>query len=173
MAAIFAPACILCLDECMSTWNLMFPCPGWVFVQENIIFGNEYYSMYCGITGVMIMIELVDGKDRCHALGNCKFDDCGGEHVDFLFRCWEIILQLEDMLSLIQDLVCLEEFLSWKRGNFCWSTDYEVTMLAGIGPCRSIWQISWWYGCCQWTDYFIQGMKELDYIMMIIMSSGS
>ncbi len=76
MAAIFIPARVLCLDESVSIWHSMFTCPGWVFCpRKPHPFGNEYHSMYCGISGVMMMIELVEGKDRPCELSDPKFDD--------------------------------------------------------------------------------------------------
>ncbi len=65
LAAIFVPAWVLCLEESMSIKHSIFTCPGWVFCpRKPHPFGNAYHSMCCGISGMMMMIELVEGKDR-------------------------------------------------------------------------------------------------------------
>ncbi len=102
MAAVMVPAWVLCLDKSMPIWYLMFTFPGWVFCPRKLNpFGNQYHSMCCGT-----MIELVIGKGRPHELGNCNFYDYGRKMCRLFLQMLSIFLQLEEMLSLIQDFVC-------------------------------------------------------------------
>ncbi|MBM4179814.1 MAG: hypothetical protein FJ211_10875, partial [Ignavibacteria bacterium] len=64
MANIFLAAWIVCLDESMSIWHTRWTCPGWVFCpRKPHPFGNEYHSACCGISTIMFVIEMVEGKD--------------------------------------------------------------------------------------------------------------
>ncbi len=61
---VFVPSWVLCLDESMSIWHSMFTCPGWVFCpRKPHPIGNEYRSVCCRVSGVMLNVELVEGKD--------------------------------------------------------------------------------------------------------------
>jgi len=65
MAAIFFAAWALRLDESMSIWNNKWTCPGWVFCpRKPWPFGNEYHTACCGLSGIMFVMELVEGKDH-------------------------------------------------------------------------------------------------------------
>jgi hypothetical protein len=65
MQTIFVAAWALCLDESMSIWNYRWTCPGWVFCpQKPWPFGNEYHTACCGLSGIMFMMEMVEGKDH-------------------------------------------------------------------------------------------------------------
>ncbi len=100
MASIFIPSWILCLDESMSIWFSMFTCPGWVFCpRKPHPFGNEYHSMCCAISGVMMSIKLVEGKiDR----GNCRSQSMRTLEVklsDYCCICVRPVLVQAAMLS--------------------------------------------------------------------------
>jgi hypothetical protein len=65
MQAIFVAAWALCHDESMSIWNNRWTCPGWVFCPHKPWpFGNEYHTARCGLSGIMFMMEMVEGKDH-------------------------------------------------------------------------------------------------------------
>ena len=52
--------------------------------------GNEYHTLYCGISGVMYAIELVQGKDRPRQLPAPKFSE-HGKTLGLLLRLTESI----------------------------------------------------------------------------------
>jgi len=65
MQQIFVAAWALCLDESMSIWNNRWTCPGWVFCpRKPWPFGNEYHTACCGLSGIMFVMEMVEGKDH-------------------------------------------------------------------------------------------------------------
>ena len=65
MQAVFVSAWALCLDESMSIWNNRWTCPGWVFCpRKPWPFGNEYHTACCGLSGIMFVMEMVEGKDH-------------------------------------------------------------------------------------------------------------
>jgi hypothetical protein len=60
----FIAGWILCLDESMSIWLNRWTCPGCIFCpRKPYPFGNEWHTACCGLSGIMISIELVEGKD--------------------------------------------------------------------------------------------------------------
>ena len=64
MAAIFLAGWVICLDESMSIWHNKWTCPGWIFCpRKPHPFGNEYLTACCGLSNIMVLIELVEGKD--------------------------------------------------------------------------------------------------------------
>ena len=53
-----------CLGESMSAWTNQFKCPGFMFVPcKPWLFGNEYHSDCCCLSGIMWGIDLVEGED--------------------------------------------------------------------------------------------------------------
>ena len=68
------------LDKSMSIWHSMDTCPGWVFCPcKPHPFGNEYHSMCCGKSGVMLNVEMVEGKDCPREVGQSKIEDRGSD----------------------------------------------------------------------------------------------
>ena len=87
MAQVFRASWAICLDESMSIWHNRWTCPGWVFCpRKPHPFGNEYHSACCAISGIMFVIELVEGKDRPSELGQPEFESLGGKTVGLLLR---------------------------------------------------------------------------------------
>ena len=74
----FSPGYANCLDESMSVWTNQFTCPGFMFVPHKPwLFGNEYHSVCCCLSGIMWGIDLVEGKDRPNELGKKEGDEMG------------------------------------------------------------------------------------------------
>ena len=60
----FIAGWVICLDESMSIWLNRRTCPGWIFCpRKPHPFRNEWHTACCGMSGVMISTELVEGKD--------------------------------------------------------------------------------------------------------------
>ena len=54
MVEQFTPSWVSCLDESMSPWTNKYTCPGWMFVpRKPHLFGNEYHSVCCSMSGIM------------------------------------------------------------------------------------------------------------------------
>ena len=65
MKDIFFPAWATCLDESMSAWLNKWTCPGFMFVpRKPHPFGNDHHGICCGLSNIMFVIELVEGKDE-------------------------------------------------------------------------------------------------------------
>ena len=96
MAEAFSPGLILCLD--MSFWHSHLTCPGWVFwPQKPYPFGNDYHTTCCGMSGLMFVIEMVEGKDQPIDLGAPEFEGIIGKTGGLLFWVMKSCLILEGM----------------------------------------------------------------------------
>ncbi len=67
---------MLCLDESMSIWHSMFTCPGWPFGYK---VSSIWQQICCGLSRVMLNVELVEGNDRPVELDKPKYDNHGGK----------------------------------------------------------------------------------------------
>ena len=54
-----------CLDESMMIWFNKWTCPGWIFCpRKPHLYGNEWHSMCCGLSSILFVVLLVEGKDK-------------------------------------------------------------------------------------------------------------
>ena len=87
MAAVFYAGWVVCLDESMSIWHNRWTCPGWVFCpRKPHPFGNEYHTACCALSGILFVIELVQGKDYPPELGATEFEAWLGKTGGLLLR---------------------------------------------------------------------------------------
>ena len=64
MTEQFTPSWVSGMDEYMSTWTIKYSCPGWMFVPSKPWpFGNEYHTVCCSLSGILLQMELIEGKD--------------------------------------------------------------------------------------------------------------
>ncbi len=54
--------------------------------QTSSLFGNEYHSACCGLSGIMFSVEMVEGKDRLPDLGVPEFESVVGKTGGLLLR---------------------------------------------------------------------------------------
>jgi hypothetical protein len=74
---------ISCLEELMSRCTNPFSCQGYIYMPGKLHqFGDEYYSVPCGLIRKMWAIKLVKSKDGPN--GAKQYDDCGGKTVGLL-----------------------------------------------------------------------------------------
>ncbi len=71
MREVFVPSWISGLDESMSSWANIYSCPGFMYVSKKPWPSDkEWHSICCANGGVMYDIELVQGKNHPHQMGN-------------------------------------------------------------------------------------------------------
>jgi hypothetical protein len=72
------PARINCIDKSISVWFSEYICPGWMFVPPKLHpFGYEYHNACCGRSGILLALELMEGKDQPWQLDKPDFDHLG------------------------------------------------------------------------------------------------
>ncbi len=114
MVEAFFPGLILCLD--MSFWHSHLTCPGWVFCpRKPYPFGNEYHTACCGMSGLMFVIEMVEGKDQPIDLGAPEFEGIigkmGGLLLQMLKSCYNTgrYVVLDSGFCVLKAIVALYE----------------------------------------------------------------
>ncbi len=182
MVSVFIPSWILCLDESMSIWNSMFTCPGWVFCpRKPHPFGNEYHTVCCAKSGILMQIELVEGKDRPKEMAAPLFAE-KGKTVGLLLRLLEPYFTSGRYVVLDSGFCVLKGIVELKKkGIFAAALikkrRYWPAFVPGkamdshfnnkqVGECDAI------SGVLDEEKYFIWGMKEPDYVMKIMASGG-
>ena len=87
MASIFLASWVICLDESMSIWNSIWTFPGWILCpRKPHIFGNEWYTACCALSGILFVVDLVEGKTHHCQDVPLEFEDLGGKTVGLLLR---------------------------------------------------------------------------------------
>lgn len=182
MNAVFVASWVICLDESMSIWFNRWTCPGWVFCpRKPHPFGNEYHTMCCAICGLMLFIELVEGKDHPKELPE-KFSEYG-KTVGLLLRMLENYFG-SGRYVVLDSGFCVLQGLKWlrKKGLFACALikkrRYWPWMVPGdamerhfqdkeVGDTDAI------EGVLDGVKYTIWGMKEPNYIMRMMATGGA
>ena len=182
MAKIFIVGWVLCLDESMSIWHNRYTCPGWVFCpRKPHPFGNEYHSACCGITGIMFVIEMVEGKDRPPDLGPALFEELG-KTAGLLLRMLQSIFNTGRYVVLDSGFCVLAAVCAlFKKGVYAgalikkrryWpkyvpgdAIDARFDSL-GVGMTDAV------SGTLDGVDYSLFCMKEPEYVMKLMATGG-
>jgi Transposase IS4 len=183
MKATFIPSWVSCLDESMSIWTSKWTCPGFMFVpRKPHPMGNEYHSICCGESGIMFDVELVEGKDspsqRAPPMWNEK-----GKTVGLLLRLCKSIFSTGKVVILDSGFCILQGIVELhKVGVFASALikkrRYWPKYILGdaikqhfdtkaVGECDRL------PGVLDGVKFDIFGMKEPDYVMMLMSTYGS
>ena len=118
----FCPGYMNCLDESMTIWTNKFKCPGFMFVpRKPWPSGNQYHTVCCCSSGIMWGIDMVEGKDRPHNLGQQQLDDLGAT-VGLLLRLLLPIFNLGMMVILDSGFCVLKGIVELQKNGVCAST---------------------------------------------------
>ena len=184
MKKIFVPSWIMCLDESLLIWFSMFTCPGWVFCPRKLHpVGNEYHSMCCGLSGVMVAIELVEGKDRPRELGQPEYKNLGGKTIGLLLRLLKNYFGSARYVVLDSGFCVLKALVELKRrGVFAcalikkrrfWPAGVPGDVFDRHFSKRDVGETDAILGVLDGVKYFLCEMKEPDYIMKMMATGGA
>ena len=71
----------------MSIWHSIWTCLGWIFFPWGPHpFGDEWHTACCALSGILFVIELVEGKAHPRQAGPFEFEDLGGKTLGLLLR---------------------------------------------------------------------------------------
>ena len=71
----------------MSIWNIIWTCTGWIFCHcKTHTFGNECHADCCALSGILFVVELVEGNDHPRQSEPLYFEDLGSNNVVLLLR---------------------------------------------------------------------------------------
>ena len=182
MTEQFTPSWVSCLDESMSTWTNKYSCPGWMFVpRKPWLFGNEYHTVCCSLSGILWQMELVEGKDAPSQLVP-KFNN-QGKTVGLLLRVLEPIFGKGHMVVLDSGFCVLKGIVELKKRGVYASAlikkrKYWPKYIKGdaikqhfddkdVGDCDS------WKGNMDEVPFHVYAMKEPDYVMSLMSTYGT
>ena len=78
MTKVFEPSWVSILIDSMQEWINKYTCNARMCVgRKPHHFGNERNTIACGLSRVMIFVEIVEGRDLPHERGNAEFDESG------------------------------------------------------------------------------------------------
>ncbi|KAL7549033.1 hypothetical protein ACHAWF_012294, partial [Thalassiosira exigua] len=168
----------------MSIWHNRWTCPGWVFCpRKPHPFGNEYHSAYCGITGIMFVIELVEGKDRPRELGVPGYEREYGKTGALLLRMLKSYFATGRYIVLDSGFCVLKAILALRdRGLFAgalikkrryWPTLVPGDKMEEHFASKKVGEIDAIQGEKDRVKYTLWGMKEPDYVMRIMATGGA
>jgi len=182
MLVQFVCGWITCLDESMSVWTNMFTCPGFMYVpRKPWPFGNEYHTICCGLCGILFDLELVEGKDQPEE-HEPEFSD-RGKTVGLLLRLtrslWNTtkVVVLDSGFCVLQGLIELR-----KKGVFAaalikkrryWPKYVNGRAIKAYFERKDVGYCNAKRGSLDNVDYYIYGMKEPDYTMMLMSTYGT
>ena len=73
--------------QSMSIWNSRWTCPGWTFFTiKTHPFGNDQHTDCCELSGILFVVELVEGKEHPRQAGPLEFEELDGNTVGLLLR---------------------------------------------------------------------------------------
>ena len=91
MTSIFFASWEICLEDSMSIWHIRWACPGWIFCpREPHPFGNDWHTAWCAFSGILFVVELIEGRDHPRQAGPLYFEDFVWKTVGLLLRIMNI-----------------------------------------------------------------------------------
>ena len=93
MTYIFLAYWEICLNEYMSIWHSIWTHPGCILCPRRThTFGNECQTSCCEFSGILFVVDLVEGKAHpCQAVP-LEFEDLDGKTMGLLLRMMKIYI---------------------------------------------------------------------------------
>ena len=184
MAGIFLCAWVICLEELMSIWHNKWTCHSWVFCPcKPHPFGNEYHTACCTLTTIMFVIELVEGKDTLPQM--VKQEQQGKTAgLLLLLRMPQLYFHTARYIVLDSCFYVLKGIIELHKNGLFGCTlikkrrywpagvlgdamqQFFVVDGVNVGDNHAI------SGMQDGVVYNLWGMKEPDYVMMMMLSGG-
>jgi hypothetical protein len=110
----FFPSWMSCLDKSMSSWTRKWTYPGFMYIpRKPHSMGKEYHSIWCGISGIMFRIELVEGKNGPPEVHK-QFEE-KGKTAGLLLRFYKGIFSIGIVVILDSGFCVLQVIIELKK----------------------------------------------------------
>lgn len=183
MTANFSASWISCLDESMSKWVSEYTCPGWMCVpRKPWPLGNEYHSICCGLSGIMYLVELVEGKDEPPGRPDKEFNDLG-KTVGLLLRLTLPLWHTSKTVVLDSGFCVLKGIIELrKKGVFAaalikkrryWPKHIRGDDIAAHFADKEVGSVDAWPGVYDNTPFHVVCLKEPNYVMSLMTTYGT
>lgn len=179
----FVPGWINCLDESMSVWTNKYTCPGFMHVpRKPWPFGNEWHTICCGICGVLFDLEIVEGSDRPRGRDKPEFENLG-KTVGLLLRLTRSLWNTSKVVVLDSGFCVLLGLIELrKKGVFAaalikkrryWPKYVNGRAVKSFFAEKDVGYADAQRGTLDNVNYYIYGMREPDYTMMMMTTYGT
>lgn len=179
----FISGWVICLDESMSSWINRWTCPGWIFCpRKPHPFGNEYHTACCALSGIMFAIELVEGKDAPPQIEVPHAEH--GKTTGLLLRMLSNVFWTGKYVVLDSGFCVLKAIIELRKmGVFacalikkrmCWPIGVpgDAMQRRFDRPEVRVGDVDAISGKLDDVPYYLWGMKEPDYVMMMMATGG-
>jgi hypothetical protein len=183
MNARFVPSWINVIDESMSKWVGQFTCPGFMYVpRKPWPFGNEYHDAGCCESNVIWQVDLREGKDRPTEAGSKEYDELG-KTTGTLMRLTKPVHGTGKLFVLDSGFCVLEALVQMRKvGVFAhalvkkrryWPKHVPGDLIIAHFADKVIGEADAIKGYLQGVPFYLFGMKEPDYTMIIMATYGT
>ena len=119
----------------MSICHIRLTCPGWIFCPQNPhIFGYEYHTDCCALSGILFVVELVEGKEYPRQAGPLEFEDLGGYIVGLLLHMMESCFATGGYVIIDSCFYVLKGLIQLRKKGIFLCCHKEEKILAFRGP---------------------------------------
>ena len=120
---------VICLGKSMPIWHSTWKCSGCIFCPCNPHpSGNEWHTAWCALSGILFVVDFVEGKAHPHQDGPLEFEDLSVKTVGLLLRMMKIYLATGRYLILDYGFCVLKGFIQLRKKGFfaCYFTKKRI-----------------------------------------------
>ena len=183
MATNFIPSWINAIDESMSKWINEYTCPGFMFVpQKPWAFGNEYHDARCCESDILWHVDLQEGKDRPPQAGDKEYDNLGKTVGTLMCLTKPVhgtgkLFVLDSGFCVLQALVELAKVGVFahalvKKRQY-WPKHVPGDKIIEHFKDKAVGYVDARRGNLDGIPFYLYGMKEPDYTMIIMAMYGT
>ena len=144
-------------------------------------FGNERHNIACGLSAIIWLAEIVEGRDRSRECGRTEFDDIG-KKVGTMLQCTRPIWKCAKV-DIMDSGFCVTKGLVklWKKGVFgaelikkCiyWPANIKGDAIDAHFSSKEVVNVDAVKQVEDGMAYHVFSMKEPDYLMKIMTTYG-
>ena len=145
--------------------------------------GNEYHSIACGVSGIMSMIELLEGKDALNELKNSRQYDDKSKTASLLLRLCKGIFSTGKIVILDSNFCVLQAMNELKKmGVYAsvmikkrryWPKHVAGESIKGHMSTKQVGTCERQPGILEGIELNIHALREPDYTLMMMSTYGS
>ena len=120
MTSIFLASCKIFLNKSMSIWHIRWIWPGWIFYpQKPHTFGNEWHTACYVLSGILFVVEEVEGMAYPFQSGPLEFEYLVRKTVGLFLHMMESHFFISRYVIIDSGFCVLKELIqSSKKGGF-------------------------------------------------------
>ena len=126
IVVVFMAGWVCCIGEYMSIWTNRWTCLGWVFCpRRKHPFGNQYHTIYYGLSGILFIMEMVEGNDWRKELPR---DSKTKKTINLLLCLCFMVKSVGNVIILYSGFCVLESIIALKNEFLVGSWDLTLIL---------------------------------------------